>query len=101
MPRKGNLRALPGAADSVPGHPESAFGSSYNEMTQTNSAIIVAIKPLMGYAELCISMHSATSSIRHDRASRAAPIIRICVRRGVAVTLRPPRIAKPLAQSPF
>jgi hypothetical protein len=33
-------------------------------MTQTNAAIIVAIKPWMKYAKLCMSMRSATPAIR-------------------------------------
>ena len=36
--------------------PDSAFGSPYNEMTRTRLAIIVAIKPSMEYATLCISI---------------------------------------------
>jgi len=35
---------------------DSAFGSPYNEMTRTRLAIIVAIKPSMEYATLCISI---------------------------------------------
>ena len=38
-------------------------------MTQTSSAIIVAIKPSMKYAKLCISIRWATPSIRHGRSS--------------------------------
>jgi hypothetical protein len=34
----------------------ASFDSSYNEMTQTNSAIIAAIKPSMEYADGCMSM---------------------------------------------
>jgi hypothetical protein len=45
------------------------FGSPNNEMTQTNSAIIAAIKPSMEYATLRMSMRLATSAIRHDRTS--------------------------------
>jgi len=33
-------------------------------MTQTSSAIIVAIKPSMKYAKLCISIRWATPSIQ-------------------------------------
>jgi hypothetical protein len=45
-------------------HSYSAFGSFYNEMTQTNSAIIVAIKSSIKYTKMCMSMHLATSAIR-------------------------------------
>jgi hypothetical protein len=41
-------------------------------MTQTRSAIIVAIKPSMEYATLCISIRWATPAIRQWRASSAA-----------------------------
>jgi hypothetical protein len=46
----------------------SAFGSSYNEMTQTSSAIIVSLKPSMEHAKLCMSMRLATPAIRQNRA---------------------------------
>jgi hypothetical protein len=51
---------------------ESAFGSPFNGRTQTSSAIIVAVKPSMEYAKLCMDMRLATSAIRHDRASATA-----------------------------
>jgi hypothetical protein len=42
----------------------SAFGASYNEMTQTSSAIIVAIKPSM---EICQAVHEyALSNARYS-----------------------------------
>jgi hypothetical protein len=34
----------------------ASFGSPNNKVTQTNSAIIAAIKPSMEYAKLCMSM---------------------------------------------
>jgi len=37
-------------------HPDSAFGSPYNGMTQMSSAIIAAVKPSMEYAKLCMGM---------------------------------------------
>jgi hypothetical protein len=51
-----NLRMLTVVIDARTRRAYSAFGSSYNEMTHTSSAIIVAIKPSMKYANLCMSM---------------------------------------------
>jgi len=40
-------------------------------MSETSSAIIVAIKPWMEYAKLCMSMRSATPAHRHVSAFSA------------------------------
>jgi hypothetical protein len=45
----------------------------YNGMTQTNSANIVAIKPSMEYATLCMSMRLPTSAIRQIRTVQRSP----------------------------
>ena len=55
----------------VPASRTESAGTSYNEMTQTNSAIIVAVKPSMEYAERCMSMHwqrpiSAVADVHPD-----------------------------------
>ena len=50
------MRADDGAFDRADRNSYSAFGSPYNEMTQTSSAIIVTVKYSMEYAELCMSM---------------------------------------------
>jgi hypothetical protein len=46
--------------------PESALGSPNRNMTQTSSAIIVAIRPWMEYVKLCMSMHIGNARYSAD-----------------------------------
>jgi hypothetical protein len=62
-------------------------GSPYNEMTQTSSAIIAAIKPSIEYAKLCMSMRLGNACYsgmyeRWRRSCRATQINRFGVRVG-------------------
>jgi hypothetical protein len=51
-----NLRAIINANGAITRRADLSFGAPYNGMTQTSPAIIVAIKPSMEYATLCMSM---------------------------------------------
>jgi hypothetical protein len=63
----GELQLLGHASDTTNCPSDSAFGSPYNEMTQTRPAIIETIKPSMTYAKPCINIRWATPAIRHVR----------------------------------